>query len=195
MSLLDKHLSLTKANNGLLDIYRDSISSEAIFGCIHMICEDFIGMTKYNDYGEYDGICIIRKDDISRLRWAGKERESLAKLVEKKNIHTKLPQINTDSLSNIIESIQKSYSMATIYTEEIDTDVCFIGEIIEMDEDYLVMHEYGTMRSLDRPKVLLEIEEVTRIEADGKYERNLVSLHSGKNKNPVLTDFLTDDQC
>lgn len=37
-----------------------------------------------------------------------------------------------------------------------------------MDDDYLVLHEYGSEDALDRPMMVVDLDEVTLVEADGK---------------------------
>jgi hypothetical protein len=46
-----------------------------------------------------------------------------------------------------------------------------------VDDDYLVLNEYGSKDAMDRSMLVLHMNEVTLVEADGKYERSILFLH------------------
>ena len=59
-------------------------------------------------------------------------------------------------------------------------DRCIIGQIEDMDNDSIVIYEFGTYVSLDRKKLLMNISDISKIEAGGDYENNLKEIYSKK---------------
>ncbi|WP_262151455.1 hypothetical protein [Chryseobacterium foetidum] len=49
-----------------------------------------------------------------------------------------------------------------------------------MDENSIVINEFGTKSSLDRKFILLSLDDITRIDMNGKYENNLNKLFNEK---------------
>jgi hypothetical protein len=179
MSILDHYISLAKEKGYLVDIYRDHFDEETLFGNINAFSQDYLYMTIYNDEGEYNGVSIIRKNDVTRIRWGGLVRDSIARLV-KRTSSTPAILPTEGSLKSILLSLQTRFESVAIYTEEIVPKACFIGQIVEFDDEHLVIHEYGTKDNLERSHILLGVSEITRIDVDDKYQRNLVFLHQSK---------------
>ena len=57
-----------------------------------------------------------------------------------------------------------------------DDDVCFIGEVEEIDDKHLLVHEFGTKNSRDRHRLLVPIEQISRVDAEAQYEKDIVFL-------------------
>jgi hypothetical protein len=85
-------------------------------------------------------------------------------------------EIDISSLQNVIKSINENYGYVNIFIQDIDSSICFIGEICEMDEETIVIDEFGTKSSLDRKNIMLSINDITKIGAGGIYEENLKKL-------------------
>lgn len=164
----------------MVDIYRDELCDESITGIISDFNDDFIYLSIFDSSGLSDGISIIRTIDITRVNWDGDGRDAIQLLIDKKNSKPLVPEIELANISTIIKSTQKKFGYSTFHIEEIDSDVCFIGKVIEMDDNYLLMDNYSTMSGRDNNKILLRISDITRIEAEASYEKDIVYLTNQK---------------
>jgi hypothetical protein len=177
MKLLQKHLHEAKESRRLVDIWRDRHDDDAEFCRIEQLSEDFVLATLINDHGEYDGIAIFDITHITRLRWDGIERAARTQLAAPKDPLPTAPVLDLTSWYGVLESVQEHYGHVTIHTQDMTRGTCYIGEMVEQDDEYILLHEYGSMHRLDRSYLVLEGIEVTLVEADGKYERDLMFLH------------------
>ena len=179
MSILVDQLQNALDNEIFVDIYRDELDEgESESGYVAHLSEGFVSLIKFTDEGYYDGLIFMDVDDITRVRMGTRALESMEKLVEKNASIPEVPEFEMTSLEEIIEQVSEHYDCVTIFIEDIDEDVCFIGEVDEMDEDYLVVNEYGTMSKLDRGTGVFRMDDITRVDVDGQYENNLQYLHN-----------------
>ncbi|MEK7724513.1 MAG: hypothetical protein AAB336_09215 [Acidobacteriota bacterium] len=178
MGVLNNYLQDLQNSGELVSIFREHTEGNSARLCrINAISSFAIYATNFNDDGEYDGIMIFRKDDITRIRWGDDELKSQQLLVERVEEVITVPEIDLASIPKIVESVQKHYGYISIATEEINDEVIFIGEVVSVDDDFLVLKEFGSKETLDRSMLILRTPEITRIDADDKYLRTILYLH------------------
>jgi len=175
MNLNTKYLEKLKNENTLADIYTD-IYDESDYGFVIDFNDDFLLIEKFDNECNYDGLTIFFRHDITRIRWSGNEIESVAKLIDSTKRQKDKVNIDLKSIKTILESVHQLYNHLTVHIQDIDKSICFIGQIHEMDEHSIVIHEFGTKSSLDRKFILLSIDAITRIDVNGQYENNLKRL-------------------
>lgn len=179
MDLNTKYLEKLKCENTLADIYTDSYD-ESDYGFIIDYNDDFLLIEKFDDECHYDGLTIFLRRNVTRIRWSGNDIESVAKLIDSTKRQTDRINIDLASTKTILQTVNKLYNHLTVHIQDIDKSVCFIGQIHEMDENSIVIHEFGTKSSLDRKFILLSLDDITRIDVNGKYENNLQKLFNEK---------------
>ncbi len=174
MELTTKYLDKLKDEHILADFYADNYD-ESEYGFIVDYNDKFLVIEKFDNNCNYDGLVIYLRQNITRIRWSGNEIESVSKLID---ISKRQKEINIDltSIQSVLRSVNKIYNHLTVYIQDIDNDVCIIGQIHELDDNSIVIHEFGTKSSLDRKFILLGVDEITRIDAGGQYENNLKRL-------------------
>jgi len=98
----------------------------------------------------------------------------------KTNRHSKTTskKINIDltSILTILEAVNRTFNHLTVHFQDRGKSVCFIGQIHEMDENSLIIHEFKTKSSLDRKFILLGLDDINRVDAGKQYENNLKRL-------------------
>jgi hypothetical protein len=176
MSVLIKTLKQLQEKTHLVDLYRDRLDDESLTGIVTEFTGDFIYLSLFSDSGLCNGISVVRLSDVTRIRWEGNERESIQELIDKKESKPLTPEIDLSSMRSVIESIQNAFGYVNILTEEIDTGITFIGRVAEIDESHILLHGYGTMTSRDRNKMLIDLLEITRVDAEAPYEKDIVYL-------------------
>jgi hypothetical protein len=175
MELKTKYLNKLKNEQILADFYTD-IYDESDYGFVLDFNDDYLLIEKFDDECKYDGLSIFFRQNISRIRWSGNDIESVSKLIDTSKRQKGEMNINLTSIQTVLESVNSAFNHLTVHIQDIDKSVCFIGQIHEMDDHSIVIHEFGTKSSLDRRFILLELDDITRVDAGGQYENNLKRL-------------------
>lgn len=179
MDLNTKYLQKLKDENILADIYTDNYN-ESDYGFIVDFNDNFLLIEKFDDECNYDGLTIFLRHSITRIRWSGNDIKSVAKLIDSTRRQKNKINIDLTKTQTILENVNKLYNHLTVHIQDIDKSVCFIGQIHEMDENSIVIYEFGTKSSLDRKFILLSLDDITRIDMNGQYENNLKRLFDEK---------------
>jgi|APEBP8051072266_1049373.scaffolds.fasta_scaffold08593_3 hypothetical protein len=175
MELRTKYLDKLKNEQILAEFYTD-IYDESDYGFVIDFNGNYILIEKFDDDCHYDGLTIFLRHNISRIRWSGNDIESVLKLIDNSKRQSDKLNIDLTSTRTILESMYKTFNHLTVHIQDIDKSICFIGQIHEIDDNSIVIHEFGTKSSLDRKFILLGLDDITRIDAGGKYENNLNRL-------------------
>jgi hypothetical protein len=176
MSILLKTLKLLHKDAELVDLYRDRLDDESLTGIVTAFSDDFIYLSLFSDSGLCNGISVVRISDITRVRWEGNERISIQQLVDKKGTKPLAPELNLSTMQSVIKSVQSIFGYVNLLTEEMDSGISFIGKVIEIDDSHILFNGYGTMTSRDKNKMLIDLSEITRVDADAPYEKDIVYL-------------------
>ena len=176
MSLLSKFLKEMKVSQEFVDIYRDHLAAETLRGRIVSVTTDMVQIEKYNDDGDYDGMSLVRLCDFSRVRAKGKELELAKKISNINKNKTSTRQLKSKSVLAAMEIVQSDQGYVSIYIENIDPDICLIGEVMETDSDFVTLREYGTLKTQDTRRLIIEKNSITRIDFDGKYEKAILKF-------------------
>jgi hypothetical protein len=180
MSIETKTLQNLEAKNIFVDIYTDMFE-ESFYGFVKQFNKDFLLLEHYNDDGLYNGIVVFKRSDITRIKWDNNEINSTRKLINLHSDKKMIDSIKIDSIENILKTINKTYKHVTINIQNIDDGMCIIGEIKEMDKSTVIIHEFGTKKSLDRGTIMFSIHDITRIDAGGIYENSILKIHNKNN--------------
>jgi signal transduction histidine kinase len=176
MNLKTKLLECLIKDEILADFFTDKYE-ESHYGYLIDYNGQFLLFDNYNEDFIYNGVTVIFQQNVSRIRWEGNELESLAKLIDLSKRQKDRLKIDLSSIQSILNGIYQHFKHIALHIQDLDSGVCFIGQIHEMDEESIVLHEYGTKASLDRKFILLSLSDITRIDAGGQYETNLQKLY------------------
>lgn len=177
-SILVKHLSQVIANHTIVEVYRDRLAEEPLVGNIVQYSTYVFVMSKLDQLYHQDGISIARLSDITRMRLGGRELETGQMLAGSGELRFVLPDVALLEISSAITFVQQEFGHVSLYVERLSSRVCFIGEVTDLDDDFVVLRQFGTLKSMDRSDLLIRLEEVTRVDAGGQYERQLQTLYS-----------------
>jgi hypothetical protein len=180
MSIADKTLKTLQTYGIFVDIFTDHFD-DSLFGFIRDFNDSFLLLEHYNEDGFYNGVVIFKRQDITRIRWDNNEIKSAFDIITRQEQIEELADISIDSIESIIKSVDKAFNHVNLRIQEINANWSIIGQIQEMDTDTIVIKEFGTMSTLDRGMLMISINDVTRVEAGGIYENNLLKIHR-KNK-------------
>ncbi len=174
MSLLSKKFREYKLSQEIVDIYRDRFDDESITGIIADFNTEFIQINCLSEKGDNEGISVFYIEDITRVRAKGNIRDSIKTLVQHNSTQFKSYKINLKSIHTILNSVQENFGYVSISTEEIISDSeCFIGSIKDEDKDWILLDSFGTMSNRDIKQLILKKDDITCVDAGGKYEDSI----------------------
>lgn len=177
MPVFDQAFDEFKRSRQLIDIYRERLDRQPLTGWVIDASLGFVYVSRLNEDGEPDGISIVRRDDITRVRWNGRELDSLQRLSDARSIVAVCPELELDSVQGVIRTVHEQFGHVGMMIEGIDPAPVYIGTLESMDEEHVVLDTFGALGRLDRSRMMFWLEDVTRVDAGGKYESGLVYLH------------------
>ncbi len=153
------------------------VSGESNFGFIIDFNDEFLVFEVFDENGVPDGITVFFRDENSIItRWGGNEISSTEKVLDHARRIQKMPKINLESVETIVKSVSDGFRHINICTNDFD-DTCFIGQVRELDEDALILNEFGSRIALDRKLIMIPLNAISKIQAGGQYELSLVKLY------------------
>ncbi len=184
MSLLIKKFREYKLSQEIIDVYRDRLDDESITGIIADFSSEFMLLNCLTEKGENAGISVFYIEDITRIRAKGNIRQSLKDLSQRNKTRFKSYKINLTSIDTVLSSVQESFGYVSLSTEEILQDQeCFIGSIKHEDKDWIALNSFGTMSNRDIKQLILKKDDITCVDAGGKYEDSINYLASLKKQD------------
>jgi len=180
MKLAESTLTKLLIEDILVDVYTDHYD-ESLYGFVRNFNDKYLLLENYDDNGFYDGIIVFRREDITRIKWNNNSIKRQDQLITRHKQIEDFANIKIDSLENILKSIGDSYDCLTIMIQDIESDWAIVGQVIEMDDDTIIVYEFGTMSTLDRGILMISSADVTRIGAGSIYEKNLLQTHIKNN--------------
>lgn len=176
MTIADQTLRLLKIGQEIVEVWRGRISNESLTGVVSDFSDEFLYLSLFSEAGLANGIVIVFRRDVTRIRWSGNERAAIAQLVTASGAKPARPPVVLDSIQAVLRSVSNAFGYVNVLTEHLDDSITFIGEIIELDWDTLLLETYGTFSSRDRSRLLLSCADITRVDADAAYERSVAYL-------------------
>lgn len=176
-SVIESSLDNLIAARVLVEIYRDRLASEPLVGRVIRRSPNIFIMEKRDELYRLDGFVAARPSDITRMKWGGRELEAGARIAERTNEMIDLPDVAFLEISSALTSFERRFGYVSLYVERISSNVAFIGEVIKLDDDFVHIRQFGTLKEMARSDLLMRLDEITRVEADGNYERKLRALY------------------
>jgi|GEM_PF-3492586 len=183
MELLRDHLDQLVASSSVIKLWRCDIDSEDPFTGVILDYDGsfFVFGFVNDDDGTTDGISVMRTGDVTSIESGGNMLSSIEKLMADEKAAFNKKEIDLSSIKNAIKSVQDNYGYVAIHSEY-SSEGYFIGTVDKIDDQYVLLNKYGSMSALDRGKVLLPLQDISRVDADARYEKSIVKLVTTHNK-------------
>jgi hypothetical protein len=108
----------------LVSIFTDRFN-ESFIGYIRKVSDEFLLLEAF-EMGQPDGIKIFHLCEITRIRWDSKELSIVNAQIKPNEKKGETNDVDISTIYTAITSIQKMYRYVTLYTQNLDTDICFI---------------------------------------------------------------------
>ncbi|WP_295122446.1 hypothetical protein [uncultured Chitinophaga sp.] len=182
MSVESKYLGKLKHYQTFVDVSIDRYD-DFDFGFIVDYNDEFLLLERFDSEGLYDGFSLLMRDRISRIRWGGNEITSVSKLIDPSQREDGDNPVEIAPLEDMLRMFNERFGSVTIHVQDVKDDICFIGEIHELDNETLVLYEFGTKVSLDRRYIMLSLDDITRVDANSQYIKTLERIFVKKKKD------------
>ncbi|MBL8743861.1 MAG: hypothetical protein JNK04_22285 [Myxococcales bacterium] len=178
-TVLGRKLAGLVAGTVLAEVYRDKLADEPLVGFVTHYSSHVLVLRKLDEHYRYDGVAAVRPSDITRVKTGGRELGAGAFLVEQEELPAlpTIPDVALLEISAATTIFQKLFGHVCLHVERVSRSVCYIGEAGDLDDDFVELKQFGTLKGLDRSEALVRVDELTRVEADGKYPRQLLAAH------------------
>lgn len=148
------------------------------FGIVVGFNDDVVCIKQYDRDGIYDGLKIFTKSDIESLVFNGNELNSMTKFIQNRGANLDAVDVDYSGFDEFIDTACRKFGYARLNDDS--GNCCFIGKVINHDEDNIHILTWGNPSQRDRFDVILAKWKVDSIAVDDLYSRNLMSIHSGK---------------
>lgn len=169
-------LQRLKSERTLVEVYRDRYGSEALTAIVIDFNDTFVYLALYAEDGYPNGISVTFLIDVTRIRWGGNVRQSIAELIEAKGAELRTPPLDLSSTRAVLESVNAAFGYVNALLESARDDITFIGQLQSIDDKSFVVNEFGTMETRAGSSLWLKIEDVTRVDAGASYEEDIQFL-------------------
>ncbi|MEZ4306429.1 MAG: hypothetical protein R3F14_00050 [Polyangiaceae bacterium] len=123
-------------------------------------------MARLDESYRPDGLCAARIGDVTRLRSGGPELDALEPIMPLGSRLEPLPEVAFLEISAAATILQKQFGYVTLYAEAGSLDVCFIGEVLELDDDFIHLKQLGPLKAKGRSDVVIRLDEITRVDVE-----------------------------
>jgi hypothetical protein len=120
-----------------------------------------------------DGFECFRVSDIKGVKpdpYASFAEKALKK---RRDERPKRPLVSVASIQELLLSASKAFPLLTIHREQIDPDVCSIGQVLTVSKDRVSLLEISPDATWERKPSEYRLSEITRVNFDGDYEKAL----------------------
>ncbi|WP_350335080.1 hypothetical protein [Coralliovum pocilloporae] len=174
MTLLQTALKEARLARDVVELQRDTLGAGVITGKITFVNDTIIQIERLTDGGHYDGVTVIRTDDITRLRRGTSELKFIGSLSENNHQHRVVSLSEAQTLWSCVQSMQTLFSYVCLGIEDLDPDILIIGQLDGHDSNYVKLAEFGRFNSGETNELILAKDEITMVEADTPYCRGLL---------------------
>lgn len=87
-----------------------------------------------------------------------------------------LAAVDLDSDAALVSSLGELFPLVTVYNEDDDPRICFVGAVRDASRGKLRLRELSPAAVWDESDSSWTLREVTRVDVDGPYERALDAI-------------------
>ena len=156
-----------------VEVFRDRLTREPLVGAILGVSPHVVVLELSDPERGMGGVTAFRPADITRLRTGGRALELSTQRLREKPKRSPLDDIALLELSSAVTVFQRSAPLITLFLEELDPETALIGRMEAVDDDYVLLDAVAPLDRLERTRMVIRYDEITRVAADGSYEQGL----------------------
>ena len=151
--------------------YKDGVD----YGMVLAQNGELVALRTFDRDGLYDGVKLVRIADIENIEWNGNNCGSRMKFITRHGLDFDAPDVDCASWDSFLDSASQRFGYVCLNDDR--SANCWIGPLVSFDDDYVHLVNLGNPSRLDRTNTLIDRGQVTSMEVDSIYQRNLAGLH------------------
>lgn len=162
----------------LVRLWRDELEQGSFCGYVCGMGREFFLLWVVGDCVTYDGMYVMRHRDVTELEAPDKHHGFMEKALALKQILPRMPR--GFPLDNIREVIQAAGAQAPVIGVHVDSEdeseVCYIGRLIDVEEDGFNMQELSPDAEWMREPSFFAWDEVSTVSLEDSYAQSLLAV-------------------
>jgi len=156
-------------------ISRDELDDGWLNGFVVAVGTNLFAMELISDAIYLDGFVCLRIEDVSCAEFPAPHWSftKSALSLRGQDVSEALP-VDCSTISTVLRSIPQSAGLIAVHTEDLDSDVCHIGKIADLNEKSLTLDTISPDATWHDEQMVFELLDVTRIDFGGAYEDALL---------------------
>ena len=150
-------------------------------GYVFDIGPRFFLMATFGDGLRFDGFQCLRPLDVRALSVPSPHYKVVEAVLRKRRQRIpRKPRVDLSSLEALLMTANKTFSLVTIYRENVNPEVCHIGRVVDACKQTVSLLEIGPDALWDEEATLYSLNEITRVDFGGDYEEGLSIVSRAK---------------
>lgn len=169
--------------SGELVLFTHRFEGQSLRGYVQAAGPEFFLLLTTSDRIWFDGFECFRYLDVSSVHPDPTTAFIERALELRKAKRPEEPLIDLADSRRLLESAGRAAALVTICTEEIDPEVCYIGRVVEVNDEYVTLQEINPGADWETETTRYALADITRVAFGQDYEE---ALHLVGGEPPAL---------
>ena len=149
----------------LVRVWRDQLEPGSFTGYVAAVGKERFLLWVLGDYIGFDGYFILRYRDVSRLESPDQHASFLERAIKLRKLDTELKSdFPMDDFRECVRQAAAQAPVISVYVDtEAESEVCYIGKVLEFDADGFTMQEISPHAEWLRESSSFGLEEISAI--------------------------------
>ena len=168
-----KQLQAALAHRDLIRVTR-GFDDVTVKGYVLAVGRAYFLVALVSDQLRFDGFACLRVKDLKSIEVDPYRVFSEAALKKRGLRRAKVPRLTLDTARTILESARAICPLVTLHREEVDPEVCHIGQVVGTNRTQVALLQISPHAHWDLTPTSYPLREITRIDFGGGYEEALL---------------------
>lgn len=180
-----KKLELAAEHQLLVRLERGDIDPEDFFtGYVSRLGSAFFVLSLVDDNIHINGFACLRYSDVTALAVPAPNEHFIVRALTLRGEYPPMPPpLNLTSPLELVRSACAAMPIVTVFTEEDDPEVCWIGQLRSWSDDLIVLDIVTPDGEWDVDPFQIDLPLITRVDFGGEYENALMLVAGPKSEH------------
>lgn len=151
----------------------EELEGADVEGRILDVNEDFILLHRLAiDDIRFDGLTVLWVEDVTSISWDDPKLTSREWLLDDETQPYLKTSLLLESWHTVLEGLSKANAIVSVHRQHLDASAMMVGFVDRLFENSVVLQQL-TPEGTVEGKLGLALEDITRVDAFGRYERSL----------------------
>lgn len=162
----------------LVRLWRGDLEHGSFCGYVAGVGREFFALRVIGDGLSDDGLYVMRHRDITELEAPEKHQDFVEKALALKNIHPQLPDsFPLDEITQMVKAAARLAPVMAVHVDsEDESEVCYIGRLINIEDDGFNLQEITPDAEWLREPSFFGWDEVSTLSIEEPYAQALLAV-------------------